>query len=100
MTTLFGFIGIIPSIIILIAAILFVSKFPGTEGYLLVGGAIVSLLVSAFYIVGLPLLTSTGDGYSSASNYFQIVSFIGTVGHVAFAVGFLMLIQKLIKARQ
>lgn len=90
---LFGLLGAIPHIIVLVATILYVSKRSTIEAFLMVIGAVTGLISFLFFTVGIPLMNiDYGLEYQS---FMSIFSAIGTLGSLAFAIGLLILLQKL-----
>jgi NO-binding membrane sensor protein with MHYT domain len=97
MTFLPGLFSLIPHLIVLIAAIQYVSKRSSPEGILITIGAAIGLLSSSVYTVGLPLLNSmNANGMEFYQSYWVIVSVVGTLGSFAFAIGLLLLVRKAI----
>jgi hypothetical protein len=94
MTMISGFFNLIPSVLILIGAIQLVSKFFEPEAYLMLIGAITAILSTTFYSIVLPLLPS--DVYSLQMSYFSIVGAVAGLGHLAFGIGFFLLVRKLV----
>lgn len=95
---LFGLLGAIPHIIVLIATILYVSKRFTIEAFLMVIGAVTGLISFLFFTVGIPLMSiDYGLEYQS---FMSIFSAISTLGSLAFAIGLLILLQKLATSKE
>jgi hypothetical protein len=92
MDNITGLLNLIPSVLILIAAIQLVSKFSQPEGYLLLIGAITSLASTFFY-------TFVIRFFDSPTNYFTIVGSIATLGHLCFGIGLFLLVRKLVTTK-
>lgn len=93
-----GLLGIIPQIIVVIAVMMYVVKRSTAEGVLMTIGAIIGLITSLFYTVALPWLF---DIYGSAwyESYLGLIGAVGTLGGLCFAIGLLLLIQNILKAK-
>jgi hypothetical protein len=93
-----GLLGTIPQVIVVVAVMMYVVKRTTAEAVLMVIGAVIGLITSLFYTVALPLLF---DVYGSAwyESYIWIIGAIGTLGGLCFAVGLLLLIQNVLRAK-
>lgn len=98
METFAGLLGIVPHVIILIASITLNSKRPSSDATMMLIGAVISLGVSSFYSVIMPLLVKAQGSYDSLTSYFGMISIIGTAGWLLFAIGLLLFVQKSVKS--
>jgi hypothetical protein len=98
MSFLPGIFTLLPHIILLVAAILYVSKRPGPEGFLMAGGVIINVISSFIFTIGFPMLSNMG-GLDPYQSYLIFVSAFSTLGSFAFAIGLLMLIRKVLDTR-
>lgn len=97
MHSIIGLFNIIASIATLVASIQFLNKFRETEAYLMLIGSVISILSTIFYTVVMPFVSSFEADPSFL--YSPLMLSLGTIGHIMFAVGFFMLIQKLISRK-
>jgi mannose/fructose/N-acetylgalactosamine-specific phosphotransferase system component IIC len=97
MHSIVGFFNILASIATLVASIQFLNKFRESEAYLMLIGSIISVLSTIVYIVVIPFVSSFESDPSFL--YSPLMLSLGTIGHLMFAVGFFMLIQKLISRK-
>lgn len=95
-SSLFNFI---PHIIVLVAVIQYLNKFSGAEGVLMLIGTIIGTLISLFYSMVLPYL-GRDNGYENIQQYITIVSIVGTLGALSFAIGLLLAVQKLVSDKK
>jgi hypothetical protein len=93
-----GLISTIPQIIVLIAVLMYVSRRATAEGMLMLIGAFIGVIASAFNIVGLPWLFEHygSDWYTS---YGMLIGAVHTLGGLCFAIGLLILIQNILKTK-
>jgi hypothetical protein len=90
-----GILHLIPHAIVIVAVITYVSKRSTPEGTLMLVGSIASLLVSAFYTLGIPLLIKI-DAYESLQSYMSLLSVAGILGALLFSIGLLLLVRKIV----
>jgi hypothetical protein len=99
MSVLSSIFHLLSNVIILIAVIQYVSKRPFTEGFLMLIGSVISILQSSLYVFGLPFLSEMGgmgDAREYYLGYMKIAAEISTLGALAFGIGLLMLIRKVL----
>jgi hypothetical protein len=92
--------NVLSHIIVLIAVIQYVSKRPGPEGFLMLAGSVTGIVHALMFIVGIPVLTAMGvmaDGWEYYQGYMGIIGAVGMLGALAFAIGLLMLIRKVLE---
>src|SRR4051812_13067998 len=97
MQLLNGIIGLLSHLIVLIAVIIYLGKGTSAEGVFMLVGTGIGLLTSAFYSIALPLLIAQGE-YDGFQNYISTISILTILGGMSFAIGFLMLIRKIVPA--
>ncbi len=85
--------GLFPQVLIFIGCIYYISKNSTLEGFLLFGGSLMGIFSSLYFFI-----VVSGIGY----NHFvtNIIYTLGTIGSISFAIGFFMLIQKLVKSKE
>jgi hypothetical protein len=99
MSVLSSIFSLLSHVIVLIAVIYYVSKRPVPEGFLMLAGSVISILQTLMFIVGLPVLSAMGvlnDGLEFYQGYMEIIAAVGALGALAFAIGLLMLIRKVL----
>ena len=92
-----SYVSLVPSLLVLIASIQLVSRFPQPESYFLLIGSICSTLTNVFFRFLHRLLPDSQD-----MSIIQVASAIGTLGYLLFGVGFFLLVRRVItvKARE
>jgi hypothetical protein len=90
-----GILHLVPHIIVVIAVIIYVSKKSTPEGTLMLIGSIVSLLLSAIYTLAIPFLIRVNE-YESMQSYIGLLSMVSMLGSLLFAIGFLLVIKKVV----
>ena len=96
MTNLIGLLYLLPHILILVAVIQLLSKFSEPESYLLLIGAITSILTSLFYTFGIQFVHDQGVEFYEITT---IVSAVAGIGHLCFAIGLFLLVQRVLKTK-
>jgi hypothetical protein len=96
MDILINLLYLIPHILVLVAVIQLLSKFSEPESYLLLIGAITGILSNLFYSFGIRFLDGgTTDFYT----YTSMVGIISGLGYLCFAIGLLLLVQRVLKTK-
>lgn len=99
MSFFFSIFNLLSHVIVLIAVIQYVSKRPEPEGFLMLAGSVIGILHALMFIVVVPVLSEMGgmgDGWSYYQEYLEIISAVSMLGALAFAIGLLMLIRKVL----
>ncbi|MFN0291391.1 hypothetical protein E5L68_008300 [Pedobacter helvus] len=101
-TVLFGLGSLIAYLIVFISSCLYFSKNKHIGAVLLLIGSLVMLIVFGINVGLSPYLFQSGH-LSSAEDiqkFYMWVSYVGTFGHMCFAIGFVILILKVIRPKQ
>ncbi|TCD12865.1 hypothetical protein EZ449_02130 [Pedobacter frigidisoli] len=94
MSALFGFVSIIPSIIVFIASCYYISKNVKPDSILLIIGSGLSLLLTIFYSFLMPyFMRSWAISVNDTSSYYTIAGIISFIAGICFAIGLFMLIN-------
>lgn len=93
-----GLLFLIPQGIIIITCILYLSKKTSIEGFLLLIGSMVALLVSIFYQFIYPFLLDESILSTGSTLIFYVIGGISFFGALSFAIGFFMLAKKALKS--
>jgi hypothetical protein len=88
-----GILHLIPHGITIVAVVMLNSKKSTPEAMLMLIGSIVSVIISAGYTIGIPLLVEM-NGYQSIQSYLTLFGMVGILGALLFAIGFLMYVKK------
>lgn len=96
MTNVIKLLYLIPHILILVAVIQLLSKLSAPEGYLLLIGSITSILSMLFYTFGIQFVQDAGIQIYKITG---ITTVISGLGHLCFAIGLFLLIQRVVKLK-
>jgi hypothetical protein len=93
-----GILFLIPEAAVLAACVYYFVRQKSPDSILLSLGALVSMAVTAFYNIFLPIMQLTGSAdFIYSSFVFTLISFISFAGYVSFAIGLFMLVLKYLK---
>jgi hypothetical protein len=90
-----GLLGTIPAIIILIATLKLNAKSPGSERAMMMVGSVISIGVTVFYSLVVPILMQNGN-HDSIAGYFGAIRVLGIAGGFLFSIGLLLFVQKFV----
>jgi len=90
-----GLLGVIPTVIILLAVLKLHSKSTGSERTLMVVGSIISVAVTVFYSLIVPVIIQSGH-QDSILGYFGAIRVLGIAGGFLFSIGLLLFVQKFV----
>jgi hypothetical protein len=85
--------GLFPQMLIFIGCIYYISKKSTLEGFLLFGGSLIGIFSNLYFLIVVSRM-----GY----NHFvtNIIYTLGTIGSISFAIGFFLLIHKLVATKE
>lgn len=85
--------GLFPQILIFVGCIYFISKKSTLEGYLLFSGSLIGIFSNFYFFIVVSRM-----GYNQFVT--NIIYTLGTIGSISFAVGFFLLIHKLVATKE
>ncbi len=90
---------LLPQLFIVFASLYFLYKTKYTEAILVSIGSIISLIVSIYYMIVIPILFEKNI-YEEYRHLETIISYISTISSYLFAAGFGLLVFNMIKKLQ
>ncbi|TDG37645.1 hypothetical protein EZJ43_00690 [Pedobacter changchengzhani] len=96
-TSLINLLSLISPVLIFIACCLYLSKRVKPDSILLFIGSGISVILSIFYSVIMPMFMS--GGAMNVTFYYEIARVISFIAEILFAIGFFILITNVIRGR-
>jgi len=97
LTMVWSLLGLLIQVIVFGVCAYYVAQKQTSDSYLLAVGSVIHLLTSAFYTVGLPILSRMSVDVYSNRSIFSMVGFISLIGSISFYAGLIILIFNYIK---
>lgn len=98
---LFSALGMIPYLMILIGASIYYNKYKKISPLLIITATVFNLLIFVYHRFIWPLLIHN-EAYRDLitdQSFFRVISLFGTLFHIIFAVGFIMIILEIINSK-
>jgi hypothetical protein len=87
------FSSLIFPLITLVVSILYITKKPGVDGFLIAGGSLIHLFTGIFFSLIWPsIIRNTGQSMTNISLLSTIVGVISFIGSVLYVTGIIILI--------
>jgi len=96
----FSIISLLVPLMTMIISIFYASKKLNTEAFLLVSGSVVVFAVAVFFVFMPSLVQSRNMPIEIISVYYNIAGVITFMGSLMFAIGFFMLVLKVIRQNE
>lgn len=97
LTSLIGLIGIIPSVLILIASVIILVRTRAAGALLMVIGEALGILSTLFWAISWPILAKSASASHQMVIFSSINQIVGMIAGLLFGIGLILLATKVFR---